>query len=235
MNIGFEDLFILLITMLTVILIFATTVFLALPTLRIRIRDIENDIRDQKYRVSDKYVINLHRRISKRLFDVCFSLVTIAAMCPIYMIIALMLKLSGCNKIIHSVDIVGYKGKKIKKNIFNIFADDEILTGDNDLKFTSLGRMLRETGLEKLPIYFQILKGEFSVVGISCVNYSEANEQQKRIYNYGKPGLISLAQIARCNKQERLIYDDYYLKNNGLILDLIVVLSCSAIVLIKEE
>ncbi len=179
----------------------------------------------------------------KRLFDTLISLVVLIMFLPIWILLGVLTKLNfkgfplvkrGC--LGKAGGIIGiYKFKVSKKEL-----------GWEDSSFTSkiphtlLGRFLRRSGLEKIPIFLNILKGEMSLVGPEplCQESFEKLSSNlpllpKRLYV--KPGLFSLAKIKgkfsvidrsafggkdyTDGAKEYLLYDLRYIENMSLSFD----------------
>ena len=99
----------------------------------------------------------------------------------------------------------------------------------DDPRITKVGRILRRTSLDELPQLLNVLRGEMSLVGprpempFIVANYNE----WQRIRLTIKPGLTGLWQILGRKDlylHENLEYDFFYIKNQSLLLDLIVLL-----------
>ena len=114
-----------------------------------------------------------------------------------------------------------------KKNSYKIF---------NDPRVTKVGKFIRRFSLDELPQFFNILKGEMSVVGPRAYYPYELAEQQGKypeskrfvkIILSGKPGLTGLWQILGRKDlplTENIEYDLYYIQNLSFMLDIIIML-----------
>ena len=105
----------------------------------------------------------------------------------------------------------------------------------NDPRVTKVGKFLRASRLDELPQFFNVLKGDMSVVGPrpDLVNFAKVLENNILYYNIRyliKPGLSGWAQVHQFapasikETQKRLTYDIFYIKNRSLILDLAIIL-----------
>ena len=115
----------------------------------------------------------------------------------------------------------------------------------NDPRITRIGNFLRRTRIDELPQILNILKGDMSFVGPRPERPEFVTELNEQIEYYKhrhhlKPGLTGWAQLCYPygasveDTKEKLQYDLYYIKNQNLLLDLIILLQTVQIVLIGE-
>ena len=109
----------------------------------------------------------------------------------------------------------------------------------NDPRVTWIGTFLRKTSLDELPQVFNVLRGEMSLVGPRPIVYDEIEKYgdvYKR-YELVIPGITGLWQVNGRNNtsyEDRLAYDDYYVKNWSLSLDLYIMFCTVKVVLLRE-
>ena len=106
----------------------------------------------------------------KRLFDIIFSFLGLVALLPLFMLIALLVKLDFRGPVFFRGIRVGRFGKPFKMYKFRTMVAnaDELggsPTADNDPRITRAGRFLRKYKLDELPQLIDVLKGEMSLVG----------------------------------------------------------------------
>lgn len=112
-----------------------------------------------------------YQRLQKRIFDILISIIAIICLSPIYFLIAILVKIDSKGKVIYLQERIGQNGK-----IFNIYKfrtmieDAEKETGPvlemkNDIRVTRIGKILRRRKLDELPQFFNVLKGDMSIVG----------------------------------------------------------------------
>ena len=120
----------------------------------------------------------------KRLFDICFSLTALIVTAPLFCILAVLVRLSSRGWVIYGHERVGRGGKPFLcykfrtmypdadqrlQDIFKIpaFQEEWRLTQKlkRDPRVTPIGKFLRKTSLDELPQFWNVLKGELSVVG----------------------------------------------------------------------
>ncbi len=187
-------------------------------------------------------------RIAKRLFDIFVSLFAIIILSPIYVLIAITIKLSDFGPIVFkqqrlsrfNTPIKIYKFRTHKKTYSGLSPEEAFAkmgkpnlaekyraNGDyikNDPRVTRVGRFLRKTSLDELPQIFNILKGNISWVGPRALVPSELdNYVFKDIILSVKSGLTGLAQISGrrdISFEERRSIDLYYVENWSFWLDI---------------
>ena len=152
-------------------------------------------------------------RVVKRLFDVTFSAFVLALLAPFFVLVAMVIKLDSDGPVFYSADRIGKKGRVFRCFKFRTMVDDaEIRRADilhlnerdgvlfkvsNDPRITRAGRLLRKYSLDELPQFFNVLRGDMSVVGPRPPVASEVKE-----YTLGHlrrldvtPGITGLWQV----------------------------------------
>ncbi|MDO5655129.1 MAG: exopolysaccharide biosynthesis polyprenyl glycosylphosphotransferase [Flavobacteriaceae bacterium] len=182
----------------------------------------------------------------KRLFDIIFSIlffVFIASwLFPIIFVIILLH--SGLPVFFkqkrHGMDNQVFDCYKFRTMIQNKYSDSKI-TVRNDPRVTNFGRILRKTSLDELPQFWNVLRGDMSVVGPRphMVNQNNHYNQIISKYNfrhYVKPGITGLAQvegfrgeiIENKDMENRIQSDIYYIRNWSFGLDLRIIYRTAA-------
>ncbi|MFS9206817.1 sugar transferase [Streptococcus mitis] len=170
--------------------------------------------------------------ILKRLGDISISLIVITLFCPVFILIAIAIKLDSEGPVIFKQKRFG-----IHKKTFYVFkfrtmkVESPKYVATRDLQnpeqwITRVGAFLRKTSLDELPQLCNILVGDMSIVGPRPVVVSERDVIEAR-EKYGAndvlPGLTGWAQI---NGRDNLStdikakLDGYYVKNRSLITDI---------------
>jgi len=170
--------------------------------------------------------------ILKRLGDISISLIAITLFCPVFILIAIAIKLDSEGPVIFKQKRFG-----IHKKTFYVFkfrtmkVESPKYVATRDLQnpeqwITRVGAFLRKTSLDELPQLCNILVGNMSIVGPRPVVVSERDVIEAR-EKYGAndvlPGLTGWAQI---NGRDNLStdikakLDGYYVKNRSLIMDI---------------
>ncbi len=175
----------------------------------------------------------LRYAVIKRVFDVSVSLAVLAFFSPLYLLIALLVKLSSPGPVFFAQERVGLNGKKFKILKFRTMrADldpDSHWTVPNDPHVTTLGRWLRSSNLDEIPQFLNVLKGDMSIVGPRPERpiFLERFRRQVPEYmarHYVKSGITGWAQVngwrGDTSISQRISCDLYYIRNWALGLDL---------------
>lgn len=173
---------------------------------------------------------------SKRAMDIVISVVTLVLFSPLYLIIAILVKLSSPGPIIYRQERIGKHGKPFMILKFRTMcqgAEEEgpQLSADDDPRITRVGRCLRKYRLDELPQFFNVLRGDMSIVGPRPERpfFIKQIEQEAPYYCLLykiRPGLTSWGPIKvgytdTIEKMvERLKYDIAYMENMSIVLDL---------------
>ena len=204
--------------------------------------------------------IQVKNNYSKRIFDILFSAFILLFTLPLMLALALIIKLTSKGVIVYSQERVGRGGKPFKCYKFRTMyqdADDrlnEILAScplmqkewdethklKNDPRVTTVGKFLRKTSLDEFPQFWNVLKGDLSVVGPRPVVQHEVTKhfgaKAKKILSV-RPGLTGIWQISGrsdTNYSTRIKMDEMYVESQSLFFDLkIIVLTIPTMIFSK--
>lgn len=173
---------------------------------------------------------------SKRFFDVVASCVAIALLCPVFLVLMVLVKLSSPGPIFFTQERIGKFKKPFRIIKFRtMYIDAESngpqLSSENDSRITKIGRFLRKTRLDETPQFFNVLIGDMSIVGPrpERQHYINLITEQAPHYAYllkVKPGITSWGQVKYGYAEnvpqmvQRLKYDLLYIENMSLALDI---------------
>lgn len=188
--------------------------------------------------------IRREQKIVKRGFDVVVSLLGLILLSPLFLLVAIAIKLTSRGPVFYSQLRVGRGGRLFKIYKFRTMVEDADkigppLTEKNDARITAVGRFLRYSSIDELPQLLNVLKGEMSLVGPRPeIPSIVANYQkwQRRVLDV-KPGMTGLAQVSGRDDlsiNEKLRYDLYYMRNHCLSLDIKIILKTIHKVLQQE-
>ncbi len=186
----------------------------------------------------------------KRFLDVFVSIVGVALASPLMALIALAVKLDSPGPALYRQTRVGLRGRLFEMYKFRTMRQDaEAKSGpvwakENDPRITKLGNFLRKTHLDELPQFFNVLKGEMSLVGPRPERPYFVNELRKVIAHYdrrhcAKPGITGLAQIKRrydetlADVRKKVKYDVLYIQKMCPLLDIKVIALTMVAVILK--
>ncbi|MBF0627524.1 MAG: TIGR03013 family PEP-CTERM/XrtA system glycosyltransferase [Magnetococcales bacterium] len=189
----------------------------------------------------------------KKLFDISISLLLLLITSPVMLLaaLAILIDSKGSGPIFYTQERVGYGGRIFSVMKFRSMHPDAEKDGiprwaaRNDARITRVGRFLRSTRIDELPQFFNVLKGEMSLVGPRPERPAFVSQLKVRIPYYAerlrvKPGITGWAQIrygygaSEEDAAEKLKYDLYYVKNHGLFLDLLVLIHTVEVVLFGQ-
>src|SRR5690554_3753015 len=142
----------------------------------------------------------LYNRYFKRLMDIVLSLIAIIVLSPVFLVVAILVKIKLSSPIIFKQKRPGLNEKIFTMYKFRTMTDERDENGkflSDDIRLTQFGNFLRFTSLDELPELFNILKGNMSVVGPRplLVQYLPLYNKQQRRRHEVKPGLSGWAQV----------------------------------------
>lgn len=210
---------------------------------------------------SNTLVLNVNRlpldlaenKVIKRFFDIIFSLFVIVFLLSwLSPIIALLIKLESKGPALFKQEREGLGGYHFicyKFRSMRVNKESETQHAKkNDERITKFGAFLRKTSLDELPQFFNVLKGDMSVVGPRPHISSFSEEYQKEIDNYMerhavKPGITGLAQVTGYRGEvahtsdiiNRVRFDIFYIENWSLLLDFRIIIQTILNVFKGEE
>lgn len=175
----------------------------------------------------------------KYISDYVIALIAIIVTSPIMAITAIAVKLSSPGPIIFKQERIGYHGKPFMMYKFRSMKvqdpteEKSEWTTKDDPRKTRVGNFIRKTSIDELPQFFNVLKGEMSVVGPRPERPYFVNEFKEKIPKYMikhqvKPGLTGWAQIngyrGDTSIQKRIEFDIDYVENWHMGLDLGIII-----------
>ncbi|MEB3322661.1 MAG: sugar transferase [Synechococcaceae cyanobacterium] len=210
-------------------------------------------------RLSSGQLIQLQSRRSrlvKRSGDIVFSLMVLGLGSPLYLFLALLVKLSSRGPVFYVQQRVGrdyrsfgcIKFRTMRRDADRVlsrlleesphlreeFRNDFKLR--NDPRITPLGRFLRRSSLDELPQFLNVLRGEMSVVGPRPIVRKELPRYGDRMEEVlaVRPGLTGLWQVSGRNNlsyRERVLLDLRYARHRSFLMDLRIVLRTISVIL----
>ncbi len=175
-------------------------------------------------------------RLIKRLFDVLASIIGLIILSPIILTAAVISVISQGFPIFFHHERLGRDGFPFTMVKFRTMDKGHSLSAKHDItRLTSWGRVLRKTSIDELPVLFNVIKGDMSLVGprpMPTKYLPRFNKSQINRLNV-KPGITGLAQVTGRNSlswEERFALDVNYVKNNSFMGDLIIILKTLIVV-----
>jgi exopolysaccharide biosynthesis polyprenyl glycosylphosphotransferase len=196
---------------------------------------MEDRIIDFAVKVKSHVVISWRLGV-KRMLDMAISIVGVVFTAPLMALIAVAVKMDSKGPVFYKQTRVGRAGKFFQIYKFRTMRQDaEVASGpvwakENDPRITRLGQFLRTTHLDELPQFFNVLRGEMSLVGPRPERPYFVDEFRKTIPNYdkrlyAKPGVTGLAQVKRrydeslADVKKKLRYDVLYVEKMCPLMD----------------
>ena len=176
----------------------------------------------------------LHNAYIKRIVDIFGALFGIILFSPVMLITAILVKLTDGGPIIYSQERVGLHNKPFKMYKFRSMAvqkpseEKSKWTTQNDPRVTGVGRFIRKTSIDETPQFFNVLKGNMSLVGPRPERPFYVEKFREEIPHYMikhqvRPGLTGWAQVngfrGDTSIQKRIDHDLYYIENWTLGFD----------------
>lgn len=188
--------------------------------------------------------------LMKRTFDIFFSIFVLIFVCSwVFPIIAILIKTTSKGPVFFLQKRYGFH-----EEVFNcikfrtMVVNDESTTkttSENDSRITKIGKFLRKTSLDELPQFFNVLKGEMSVVGprphmLTVDNYYKPKIGRYSLRSMVSPGITGLAQVSglrgdfgdvEVEMKKRVLADAFYVRNWSFVLDLVIILKTVLLVI----
>lgn len=175
----------------------------------------------------------IYRKYIKRLLDIVISGIAIIILSPIYLIIAIVVRIQMGSPVLFSQERIGLNEKIFKLYKFRTMTNEKDKKGKllpDEKRLTKFGIALRSTSLDELPELFMIFKGDMSIVGPrpqpkECGPYYTDDE---RVAHTVRGGLLppdSLSLEVQCDWDTQLQYEAKYATTASLYLDIKVILS----------
>ncbi len=199
-----------------------------------------DSIKPRKMGFYEKYI--------KRAMDVVCATGAIVCFSPLYIGVAILVKLKLGSPVLFTQDRPGLIGKDGKETVFKMYkfrtmTDERDENGDllpDEVRLTKFGKWLRSTSLDELPEAFNILNGTMSVIGPrpQLVRDMVFMTPEQRMRHTAKPGLSGLAQVNGRNAiswEDKLEWDLRYIKKVSLFEDIKIIFKTVEKAFVKQE
>jgi len=188
----------------------------------------------------------------KRLIDIIVSSFILFISWPLFLLIALFIKTNSRGPVFYTQKRVGkneslFSLHKFRSMIDKAEEDEPVWADENDKRITLVGKILRKLHLDELPQFWNVIKGEMSLVGPRPERPEFVEELNKKIPYYSlrhfmKPGITGWAQVnypyasSLKDSREKMEYDLYYVYHMNLLFDVrIFMRTAQKILLGKKE
>ncbi|MDQ0663219.1 exopolysaccharide biosynthesis polyprenyl glycosylphosphotransferase [Arthrobacter ulcerisalmonis] len=184
------------------------------------------------------------KKVAKRTFDILGAAVLVALLSPVFLTLALLVRLTSPGPVFYEQERVGLRGttfKMLKFRSMKMNADSELQSllsaqgsGDtplfkveNDPRVTPVGRVLRKYSLDELPQLFNVIGGSMSLVGPRPQREGEValydDAAHRRLYvSPGMSGLWQVSGRSNLSWEESIRLDLYYVENWSLMGDIVI-------------
>lgn len=195
-------------------------------------------------------IMPIWQQYLKRIIDVTFSFFALILLSPLYLFLSIGVKLSSSGPVFFSQDRVGKNGNKFKIYKFrSMFVGAEKggpkLSSKNDNRITKFGKILRKTRLDEIPQFYNVLKGDMSLVGPRPERQFYIDQIVEKAPHYVhllsvRPGITSWGQVKYGYAEnvdemlERLKYDIIYIENRSLYVDFKIMIYTIKIILQRK-
>ena len=186
-------------------------------------------------------------KIYSRILDIILSIIGLIISIPIIIVFGLLIKKEDDGPIFYKQDRLGKDGKiifiyKLRSMKINSEKNDSLWTENNDPRVTNIGKFIRKSRIDEIPQFFNILKGDMSMIGPRPERPNLTMEFNERIPGFInrlviKPGLTGYAQVNGgydISVEDKIKKDLYYIKNRNLFLDISILLKTIKVVLTGE-
>ena len=184
----------------------------------------------------------MYKLFFKRFLDFILSLIAIVLLSPIYLIIAILVRVKLGSPVIFMQERPGKNEKIFSMYKFRSMTSEIDKEGNllpYDVRLTPFGKKLRATSLDELPELFNILKGDMSFVGPRplLVKYLPLYSEEQQHRHDVRPGLTGLAQVMGRNAltwEEKFKKDVFYTEHCNFLLD-IQIIGKTILLVLKQE
>jgi exopolysaccharide biosynthesis polyprenyl glycosylphosphotransferase len=186
----------------------------------------------------------------KRLFDLMVATSFLIVSLPLWILIAIAIKADDRGRVFYSQTRLGHHGRpfyiyKFRTMRENAESDGAVWAMSDDNRCTRAGRILRRTHLDELPQLWNVLRGDLSLVGPRPERPEFVERLEREIAHYRArhavvPGVTGWAQVSYryarsvTDSKKKFEYDLYYVKNQSLWLDAMIILKTLRLLVGRE-
>lgn len=204
--------------------------------------------------------IRITKEFYKRTFDILFSASVLTIFSPLYIILSILVAVASPGPIFYTQERVGKNFKRFKCIKFRtmVVNADQVLAEmlarcpqkrqefeenfklKDDPRITWIGKFLRWTSLDEFPQFFNVLKGDMTVVGPRPLVPDELHKygsKMDRVLTI-KPGITGLWQVSGRNDipyPQRVLIDVYYVNHHNWLLDIWIIIKTIGVVLFPKN
>jgi len=208
------------------------------------------------YQVYDMPVFYIHRsllttfdRFIKRIMDIVIAVIVFVITSPLMLMVSIFIKIDSIGPVFLKQERVGENGQLFFLYKFRTMVDNAeidtgpVLSNENDVRITRVGKYLRYTRMDELPQLLNVIKGEMSIIGPRPERpyFVEQFNNSIQGYNYRhmlRGGITGLAQVSgkySTSAEDKLRFDLLYAKNYSPLVDIQILLNTLKVLLIKDK
>lgn len=187
--------------------------------------------------------------VLKRITDLVFSLVALVLTMPVFLLLALAIKLDSPGPVFYVQKRTGKQGRRFELYKFRTMVHNAekssgpVMTGAEDVRITRVGRVLRRIRLDELPQFINVLKGDMSLVGPRperpyFIKKFSADIPEFDYRHQIMGGVTGLAQVEgnyTTDPSNKLRYDLFYAQKRSFMMDLVILLRTVRVMLQKKK
>jgi sugar transferase EpsL len=178
----------------------------------------------------------------KRLFDFTVSLILFVGVSPIFIVIALLVKMKLGSPIIFKQERPGLYGKRFCLYKLRTMTEEKDEQGQllpDYMRLTAFGKFLRKYSLDEYPQLWNVIKGDLSLVGPRplLVEYLPLYTKEQSLRHNVRPGITGWAQVNGRNAltwEDKFKLDVWYIKNQSFFLDMKILFLTAYKVIISD-
>lgn len=195
-------------------------------------------------------IVPVWQTFVKRLLDVIFSILALLLLLPLYIVLAVLVKMSSPGPIFYSHERIGKDHKPFRIYKFRTMylgseKNGPALSQKDDPRITPIGKIMRKLRLDELPQFYNVLRGDMSLVGPRPEREFYIQQIVQRAPHYlhllsVRPGITSLGQVKYGYAEnvdqmiERLKFDILYIENRSLLMDIKILIYTVKVVLLGK-
>jgi len=195
-------------------------------------------------------IMSTSGKLTKRILDVTISLFTLIILSPLLILVSALIKLDSKGSVFYKQIRVGRRGKEFTMYKFRsmITQSEEYgpeWSGENDVRITRMGKIVRMTYLDEIPQMLNVLRNEMSLIGPRPERPFFVEQLKIEIPYYYKrltvkPGITGWAQIKHKydssleDVKTKLQYDFYYIENMSLKLDFKIMVNTIIVIFLMK-
>jgi len=175
-------------------------------------------------------------RFAKRVFDIASCGIALIILLPLMLVLGIVIKLDSSGPVIYRQERLGKGGAPFMLYKFRSMRENAEASGaqwaaDDDPRVTRVGKFIRKTRMDELPQFWNVVKGDMSLVGPRPERAVFYEQFERYIHGFKQrllvlPGITGLAQVSGgydLGPAEKIVYDIEYIKHQGVVMDVKVI------------